>query len=198
MGSFPCNILCCHKGNIETKPINIEAIKSNKNIEKNFVTSIKEKSPKKKKGVNKIFTTEILIQDKNRIKNALTADGDIGRKINISFTYKNNTYIINEIKELKKIKSSKKEIIKISLTNYSIYKNLLKSNLKDSIKKEKENQQDDLKYEISEHLLSKNEEINISNIFLYHYLFQKTNKNDLSLITKKLKEIQIEEIFSSF
>ena len=85
MGSFPCNILCCNKANIESKPksdlfvpqINIEAIKSNKNIERNFVTSIKEKSPKKKKGVNKIFTTEQLIQDKNRLKNALTADGDI-------------------------------------------------------------------------------------------------------------------------
>ena len=201
MGSFPCNILCCNKANIESKPksdlfvpqINIEAIKSNKNIERNFVTSIKEKSPKKKKGVNKIFTTEQLIQDKNRLKNALTADGDIGRKINISFTYKNNTFIINEIKELKKIRSSKKEIIKISLTNYSIYKNLLKSNLKDSLKKEEENQQEDLKYEISEHLLSKNEEINISNIFLYHYLFHKTNENDLIFIMKKLKEIQIEE-----
>ena len=198
MGSFPCNIICCNKQNIESKPksdlfvpqINIEAIKTNKNIERNFVTSIKEKLPTKKKGVNKIITTEQLIQDKNRLKNALSADGDIGRKINISFTYKNNAYIINEIK---KIKSSKKEIIKISLTNYSINKNLLKSNKKDSLKIEEENQQQDLKYEISEHLLSKNEEINISNIFLYHYLFHKTNENDLLFIMKKLKEIQIEE-----
>ena len=201
MGSFPCNALCCSKTNIASKPksdlfvpqINIETIKSNKNIERNFVTSIKEKSPKKR-GVKKIFTTEQLIQDKCRIKNTMTADGNIGRKINISFTYKNNTYIINDIKELKKIKSSKKEILKISLTNFSIYKGLLKSNIKESIKKEEEeNQQEDLKYEISEHLLSKNEEINISSIFLYHYLFHKTSENDLLFIMKQLKEIQIEE-----
>ena len=201
MGSFPCNALCCSKNNIASKPksdlfvpqINIEAIKSNKNIERNFVTSIKEKSPKKR-GVKKIFTTEQLIQDKCRIKNTMTADGNIGRKINISFTYKNNTYIINDIKELKKIKSSKKEILKISLTNFSIYKGLLKSNIKESIKKEEEeNQQEDLKYEISEHLLSKNEEINISSIFLYHYLFHKTSENDLLFIMKQLKEIQVEE-----
>jgi len=201
MGSFPCNALCCSKTNIASKPksdlfvpqINIETIKSNKNFERNFVTSIKEKSPKKR-GVKKIFTTEQLIQDKCRIKNTMTADGNIGRKINISFTYKNNTYIINDIKELKKIKSSKKEILKISLTNFSIYKGLLKSNIKESIKKEEEeNQQEDLKYEISEHLLSKNEEINISSIFLYHYLFHKTSENDLLFIMKQLKEIQIEE-----
>jgi signal-transduction protein with cAMP-binding, CBS, and nucleotidyltransferase domain len=70
---------------------------------------------------------------------------------------------------------------------------MLKSNLKDSFKKEEENQQEDVKYEISEHLLSKDEEINISNIFLYHYLFHKTNENNLIFIMKKLKEIQIEE-----
>ena len=202
MGSLPCNVFCCNQANIESKPksdlfvpqINIDSIKANKNIERNFVTSIKEKSPKKKKGVNPIFTTEQFIQDKNKLKNTFTADGNIGRNINISFTYKNNTFIINEIKELKKIKSSKKEIIKISLTNYSINKNLSKSNKKESIKKEEEdNQQEDLKFEISEHLLSKNEEINISNIFLYHYLFHKTNENNLLFIMKKLKEIQIEE-----
>ena len=93
MGSFPCNVLCCNKTNIASKPksdlfvpqINIEAIKSNKNIERNFVTSIKEKTSPKKRGVKKIFTTEQLIQDKSRLKNTLTADGNIGRKINIIF-----------------------------------------------------------------------------------------------------------------
>ena len=61
MGSFPYNILCCYKPNIESKPksdlfvpqINIEAIKSNRNIERNFVTSIKEKSPKKRRDLIK-------------------------------------------------------------------------------------------------------------------------------------------------
>ena len=202
MGSLPCNALCCNQNIVASKPksdlfvpqINIDSIKANKNIERNFVTSIKEKSPNKKKGVNNIFTTEQLIQDKGKFKSNLTEDGNIGRNINISFTYKNNTFIINEIKEMKKIKSSKKEILKISLTNYSMYKNMLKSNIKESIKKEEEgNQQEDLKFEISEHLLSKNEEINISNIFLYHYLFHKTNESNLIFIMKQLKEIQIEE-----
>ena len=192
MGSVPCNLFCCNTTN-ETPPksdlfvpqINIKAIHSSKSIEKNFVTSLKEKSPKKK-GVNRI-TTEQFIQDNNCLKNSYTADGNIGRKLNISFTFKNNSY---SIKELQKYKNSKKNLIKLSLTNYSINKGRKRSPNKE---KNEENQPKEINFEVSEHLLSKKEEINISNIFLYHYLFHKTNENNLMFIIKQLKEFKIEE-----
>ena len=56
MGSLPCNIFCCNstsvtppKSDLFVPQININAIKSNKSIEKNIVTSIKQFSPHGKK-----------------------------------------------------------------------------------------------------------------------------------------------------
>ena len=200
MASLPCNIFCCSNTNIAppksdlfVPQININAIHSNKSIEKNFVTSIKEKSPKRKKGgVNRI-TTEQFIQENNGLKNAYTADGDIGRKINISYTYKNYTFSFQDIKEGKEVhrkRNSKKNVLKLSLTNYSLYKKNMKSKKE---QKKDENQQEDIKYEISEHLLSKKEELDISNIILYHYLFHKTSEENLLFIIKQLKGIEIEQ-----
>ena len=196
MGSIPCNFLCCTNTNISppksdlfVPQINIQAIHSNKSIEKNFVTSIKEKSPKRKKRVNRI-TTEQLIQDNNNcLKNTYTADGNIGRKLHISFTYKNNSSCL---KDIHKIKNSKRNMLKLSLTNCSIYKNILKTTNKE-VRKEEIHHQEDIKFEISEHLLSKIEEINISNIFLYHYIFHKTNEENYLFIIKHLKEFEIDE-----
>ena len=201
MGSIPCNIFCCSNNNISppksdlfVPQINIDAIKSNKSIEKNFVTSIKELSPKRRKGVKRI-TTEQFIQDNNCLKNTYTADGNIGRKLHISYTYKNYSLSINNIKEKEgkdnQKKHSKQNILKISLTNYSLYKGARQK--KYSKKDENHNHQEDIKYEISEHLLSRKEGLNISNIFLYHYLFHKTSEEDLLFIIKQLNEIKIEE-----
>ena len=194
MGSFPCNLYCCNKSNI-TPPksdlfvpqINIKSIHSN-TIEKNFVTSLKEKSPKRKKKLKKI-TTEQFIQDSQCLKNAYTADGNIGRKLHISFTFKNNSFSIRDFKELTKNKNNK-NYLKISLTNNSIYKSIMKQ--KRESKKEEKNKED-LNFEISEHLLSKLEELNISNIFLYHYLFHKITEENLLFIIKQLKEFQIDK-----
>ena len=192
MGSIPCNLYCCSsssvtppKSDLFVPQINIKSIQSNKGEEKNFVTSLKEKSPDKKR-VNRI-TTEQFIQDNNCLKNTYTADGNIGRKLNISFTFKNNSY---SIKELQKFKNSKKNLIKLSLTNYSINKG---NKMKSKKEQKEENQPKEINFEVSEHLLSKKEEINISNIFLYHYLFHKTNEDNLKFIIKKVKEFQIEE-----
>ena len=192
MGSIPCNLYCCSsssvtppKSDLFVPQINIKSIQSNKGEEKNFVTSLKEKSPDKKR-VNRI-TTEQFIQDNNCLKNSYTADGNIGRKLNISFTFKNNSY---SIKELQKFKNSKKNLIKLSLTNYSINKG---NKMKSKKEQKEENQPKEINFEVSEHLLSKKEEINISNIFLYHYLFHKTNEDNLKFIIKKVKEFQIEE-----
>ena len=101
---------------------------------------------------------------------------------------------LKDSKDLKKSKHPKSNFLKISLTNYSIYKN---RNIRP--KKEAEQQEDikyeinDINYEISEHLLSKDEELNISKIILYHYLFHKASKENLLFIIKQLKEIEIVE-----
>ena len=203
MGSFPCNLYCCNKSNISppksdlfVPQINIKSIHSN-TIEKNFVTSLKEKSPKRKKKVKRI-TTEQFIQDSQCLKNSYTADGNIGRKLNISFTYKNNSISIKDFKELTKNKNSNKNYLKISLTNYSVCKSIMKQKkeTKKEAKKETKNEeknQEDMNFEVSEHLLSKLEELNISNTFLYHYLFYTTNEENLLFIIKQLKEFQIGE-----
>ena len=56
MGSLPCNIFCCNNTNVNppksdlfVPQININAMKSNKSIQNNFVTSIKQFSPYGKK-----------------------------------------------------------------------------------------------------------------------------------------------------
>ena len=55
------------------------------------------------------------------------------------------------------------------MTNYS--------NFRFNIKKIKnENPSEKINYEETQHLLSSNEEINISNIFLYHYMFHTVSK----------------------
>ena len=200
MGSIPCNIFCCSNNSISppksdlfVPQININAIKSNKSIEKNFVKSIKEKSPNMRRGVNRI-TTEQFIQDNNCLKNTYTADGNIGRTLHITYTYKNYSLNINNIKDKEnpnqnQKKQSKQNLLKISLTNYSLYKNPRQK--KES--KKVDNSAEDVKYEISEHLLSRKEGLNISNIFLYHYLFHKTSEENLLYIIKQLNEIEIEE-----
>ena len=198
MGSLPCNIFCCNNTNVNppksdlfVPQININAMKSNKSIQNNFVTSIKQFSPKGKKRVNRI-TTEQFIQDNKCLKNAYTADATLGRKLNFSFSYK-NSFSKEEFKAIQKVKNSKKNLLQLSLTNYSLYKykNVVKT--KKESKKEENQQQEDIKYEISEHLLSKNEELNIYNIILYHYLFHKTSEDNLVFIIKQLKQFQIDE-----
>ena len=65
--------------------------------------------------------------------------------------------------------------------NYNI--NLNENNAKDN---------NHLNYEFSEHLLDSTEEMNITNILLYHYLFHTTSKNNLQYIISELREFNVE------
>ena len=47
-------------------------------------------------------------------------------------------------------------------------------------------------YEFSEHLLDSTEEMNITNILLYHYLFHTASKNNLHYIISELREFNVE------
>ncbi len=154
--------------------------------------------------VNNI-TTERFILSKPRIRNSYTVNSKrILQKNKIELhrnftknntTIKKNADIIGEINNLNnhnnnmknkfRANNSSKKKIKSSFNNYSKSK---------TMKREKTKQKSDmnLKFEITQELLTQKEEMTISNIFLYHYLFHKSTKENLAFIIKELKEFQIE------
>ena len=67
-----------------------------------------------------------------------------------------------------------------------------------SIEEEINEDEKSINYELSEQIISSNEEINISNILSHHYLFHKIKKEALTFLINELKEFQIEEKTSIF
>ena len=217
MGSAPCNLFCCTKPSIAlpksdlfVPQINIDIIQNTKNLETNVVTNFIEKSPVNKVPANRL-TTEKFLQEKNKIRNSLTMEGR-NKKVKIDLSHESE----NEKKENKKnsgknnvarysLNNSKKNVYQIQKSNKSnnkiLSKNDIKNNLNNNIHKNisnNENSKSDnnievSNYEISEHSISKNEEINIFNIFLNHNLFNNINKEVLFSSLKQLKEIIIEK-----
>ena len=212
MGSAPCNLFCCTKPSISlpksdifVPQINIDIIQNTKNIETNVITNIIDKSSRTKVKLNRQTTEQFLLENR-KIKNSLTVEGR-SKKIKISmtnrsmkekrektqkYTDRNNTkYILN---------NTKKEDEKNNDTNNNNNNNISKNNTRVITKKEMDNFnkfreeiQEESKYEISEHTLTKNEEISISNIFLFNHLFNITDKDKLLSSLKQLKEIDIEK-----
>ena len=152
------------------------------------------------------ITTERFILSKPRIRNSYTVNSKrILQKNKIELhrnftknntTIKKNADIIeeinnpnnqnnNNIKNRYRANNSSKKRVKSSFNNYSKSK---------TMKREKTKQKSDmnLKFEITQELLTQKEEMTISNIFLYHYLFHKSTKENLAFIIKELKEFQIE------
>ena len=213
MGSAPCNLFCCTKPSISlpksdifVPQINIDIIQNTKNIETNVITNIIEKSARSKLKPNK-QTTEQYLQENRKIRNSLTVGGR-SKKIKMVMTRgsirekarknsdRNNTkYTLNN--------SRKEDDEKINNTNNNINNdNISKNNNNtriitrkeiDNFSKFRDEIQEESKYEISEHSLTKKEEISISNIFLFHHLFNITDKDKLISSLKQLKEIDIEK-----
>ena len=202
MGSAPCNLFCCTKPSIAlpksdifVPQINIDIIQNTKNIETNVITNIIDKSSGKMIKPNR-QTTEKNIREYRGIRNSLTVGGK--NKIKISLTFgslkdkrkknsdkNNNKYTLNSSKKEEKRKNS---ILHKSKTKIINIKQLKKNN-----KFRDELEQEAPKYEISEHSLTQNEEINIYNIILSHHLFNIKEKEAILLSLKQLKEINIQK-----
>ena len=204
MGSAPCNLFCCTKPSIAlpksdlfVPQINIDIIQNTKNLETNVITNFLDKSPRYKLQPIR-QTTEKCLQEKYKIRNSLTVGGR-GKKVKISLLYEdekdkyndnkisaknNDRYIINNSKTYKTKNSSKKDFKNFTLKKEKDNDN---NNSENSDKEEESN------YELSEHPLTKDEEINIFNVFLDHYLFNNFDKEILLSSLKQLKEISIEK-----
>ena len=201
MGSAPCNLFCCTKPSIAlpksdifVPQINIDIIQNTKNIETSVIANIIEKASITKLKQGK--TTEKFLQENGRIRNSLTVGGR-NKKINVSLSF--------DSEEEKKNKNSNKNSNRLSLNNtkkelfrktmveknnqriLSIKNIHSKKNIKENIDGEEQ------KYEFSEHTLTKKEETTIYNIFLYHQLFNITDKEQLLSHLKQLKEIDIKK-----
>ena len=211
MGSAPCNLFCCTKPSISlpksdifVPQINIDIIQNTKNIETNVITNIIDRTSRSKLKPNRQTTEQFLLENR-KIRNSLTIDGDgRNKKIKIAMTY-------GSIKEKTK-KNSDKNNTRYNLNisrkedndniddTLNINNIINKSNTKIITQKEQDNYskfreeiQEESKYDISEHSLTKNEEINITNIFLFHHLFNITDKDKLISSLKQLKQINIEK-----
>ena len=208
MGSFPifhCSYLCCSKNNDSVPKSDLfipqfdaEDDVPNKNNKKKLLkTTIINK---KKLAYNRI-TTERFILSKPRIRNSYTVNSkrvlQKEKKVlnrNMTVNTNNSNIIINndngnKIVRKKNNHKTEKKISKLNLNEYSKSKTMIKKDNKNS---EKQNP-NDLKFEITQKLLSQKEELTLSNIILYHYLFHKITKENLAFIIKEIKEFQIEE-----
>ena len=208
MGSFPifhCSYLCCSKNNDSVPKSDLfipqfdaEDDVPNKNNKKKLLkTTIINK---KKLAYNRI-TTERFILSKPRIRNSYTVNSkrvlQKEKKVlnrNMTVNTNNSNIIINndngnKIVRKKNNHKTEKKISKLNLNEYSKSKTMIKKDNKNSEKKNP----NDLKFEITQQLLSQKEELTLSNIILYHYLFHKITKENLAFIIKEIKEFQIEE-----
>ena len=211
MGSIPnfhCSFLCCSKNNDSVPKSDLfipqfdaeDDVPKKNNKKKLLKTTIINK---KKLAYNRI-TTERFILSKPRIRNSYTVNSkrvlqnekkELNRNmtlntnnsnIKINNDNDNNNKIVRKKNNHKTIKTSSK----LYLNEYSKSKTTIKKGNQNS---EKQNPNDNLKFEITQKLLSQKEELTLSNIILYHYLFHKITKENLAFILKEIKEFQIEE-----
>ena len=165
-----------------------------KSAQKKLVTSVKVVSTVKENNDYPKMTTEHFIQNNSRIKNSFTCDAEHSKQLQlqISLTIKNNNNTAiggAKIKEEEfKKKNTQRILLKSTLTNFSKFQSAMKK-----LEKKKEQKTEEVKCEITEHLVSLKEQTNISNIFLYHYLFHKTTQENLEFIMKELKEFCVDE-----
>ena len=201
IASFHCSNLCCTLNHsVPKSDLFVPQFDAKEDVPKNTKKKLLKTTIIQRKNVvfNNI-TTERFILSKPRIRNSYTANSNrvIQKKnkdLNRNFTTSNtnirkNTDILEEINNINKNKennNNKKNVDTSNLNDYSKSK---------TMKKEKTKSKNDmnLKFEITQELLTQKEEMTIANIFLYHYLFHKSTKENLEFILKELKEFQVEE-----
>ena len=207
IASFHCSFLCCAHLNhsVPKSDLFIPQFEAEEDIPKKYNKKklLKTTILNKKNPVYNRITTERFILSKPRIRNSYTANSQkviekekkvLNRNLTVNT---NNNIIMKDInkKNINNINKNQNE-----KKNLKAEKNLANntgdySKSKTMIKKEQniEKSNDNLKFEITQELLTQKEEMIISNIFLYHYLFHKSTKENLAFILREIREFQIEE-----
>ena len=205
MASFHCSFLCCARLN-QTIPKSDLFFPHFDAKDSSPIKNSKKKLVKttiiKKKAFNRI-TTEKFILSKPRLRNSYTENSEkilkkeaqiLNRNFTLNNTKKNVNIDINENIQIQKDNNNnnknnnniKKNSTNLNISDFSKSKTMIKEN------QAKEKTNENLKFEITQELLTQNEEMAISNIFLYHYLFHKSTKENLAFIIKEIREFQIE------
>ena len=214
MGSSPiCDrgFLCCSNPGMSAPKSDLFvpqiSLKIKKKTTQKKIKSLKTYTLSKKKGLGRM-TTERIISNSFGVKESKTMKRNIRIKekwlMTNKYYNKSNTYSfvrvhkpnINMINEkidknqtfdINKTYFPKSKQDKDSYTDEKTNNNNLNHNFNMNI-----NNGNHLNYEFSEHLLDSTEEMNITNILLYHYLFHTTSKNNLQYIINELREFNVE------
>ena len=202
VASFHCSFLCCAlnpsipKSDLFIPQIDAQPENSpKKNNKKKLKTTIINK---KQFAFNRI-TTERFILSKPRIRSSYTENAEKMMKkenliLNRNLTNDDTKKNINIKKEENIVQNNNrkglttKNLKDLNAVDYSKSKTMIKKK-----KDLKEKSNDNVQYEVTQELLTQKEEIAISNIFLYHYLFYKSTKEQLAFIIKEIREFQIEQ-----
>ena len=219
MGSSPiCDrgLLCCSKPGISVPKSDLFvpqiSLKIKKKNTQKKIKSLKTYSINKKKGLGRM-TTERIITNSFGIKESATMKRNLRVKerwrMTNKYYNKPNTYSyvkvhksnINLMNE--KMISYKHQTFDINKTYFPEQKqdkdsNTVKTNKHNNMANNNYNSklnrihENNANYEFSEHLLDSTEEMNITNVLLYHYLFHTTSKNNLQFIISELREFNVE------
>ena len=219
MGSSPiCDrgLLCCSKPGISVPKSDLFvpqiSLKIKKKNTQKKIKSLKTYSINKKKGLGRM-TTERIITNSFGIKESATMKRNLRVKekwrMTNKYYNKPNTYSyvkvhksnINLMNE--KMISYKQQTFDINKTYFPEQKqdkdsNTVKTNKHNNMANNNYNSklnrihENNANYEFSEHLLDSTEEMNITNVLLYHYLFHTTSKNNLQFIISELREFNVE------
>ena len=202
VASVHCSFLCCAlnpaipKSDLFVPQIDAQPDNSpKKNNKKKLKTTILNK---KHIAFNRI-TTERFILSKPRIRSSYTENAEKKMKkenlmLNRNLTNDDTKKNINIKKEENIVQNNNrkglttKNLKDLNAVDYSKSKTMIKKK-----KDLKEKSNDNVQYEVTQELLTQKEEIAISNIFLYHYLFYKSTKEQLAFIIKEIREFQIEQ-----
>ena len=216
MGSSPlCDrgFLCCSNPGMSAPKSDLfvphVSLKIKKKTTQKKIKSLKTYTLSKKKGLGRM-TTERIISNSFGVKESKT----IKRNVRIKEKWLMTNKYFNKLNTYSYVKVNKSNI---NMINEKIDKNQTfdinktyfpqEKQEKDSYTDEKTNNHNNnlnQKYnmnlnngnnylnEFSEHPLDSTEEMNITNILLYHYLFHTTSKNNLQYIIDELREFNVE------
>ena len=205
VASFQCSFLCCTnlnntvpKSDLFVPQFEAKDDSPKKNSKKKL---LKTTIINKQNLVYNRITTERFIVSKPRIRNSYTANSQKVIEKEKKVLNRNLTVLTNNDMITKNINNEKIDGNQNYEKNIKIEKNLNTLNSKDysksktMIKKEQimEKPNDNLKFEITQELLTQKEEMELSNIFLYHYLFHRSTQENLAFILREIREFQIEE-----